>query len=155
LGLRTEGGGFRRLARSNVAETPRAWPSDKVEENYLLVEEDYPRVEAVAPTGEAATVGKTPSEPPSVGEQHGGEEKGPGGRGASRSAPTDAETAAPGESERILAELYRRLGWGWSGLAPEAGDKGDRQPSGKERADLTELSERSFRAGISSGRKSS
>ena len=155
LGLRTEGGGFHRLARSNVAETPRAGPSDKVEESYLLVEEDYHRVGTVVPPVKPADVVKTLPEPPSAGEQHHGEEKGPDGRGASRSAPTGAEAAAPGEMERILEALYQRRMGERSGLAPKAGGTGDPQPPGKERADLTELSERNFRAGLSSGRKSS
>jgi hypothetical protein len=153
LGLRTEGGGFRRLARSNVAETPRAWPSDKVEESFLLVEGDYPGVASVAPLGAAAEVGKTPPEPPSAGAPHPGEEKGPGGRGASRSAPPDADTAPRGERERILAEFYQRLGWERSGVAPKAAGTGNPQPPEEARVDFTELSERSFRAGISSGRE--
>ena len=49
LGLRTEDGQFHPLARSNIAETPRAWPSGKVQETYMLVEGDYHRVEAVPP----------------------------------------------------------------------------------------------------------
>jgi hypothetical protein len=238
LGLRTEGGGFHRLARSNVAETPRAWPSDKVEESYLLVEEDYhrvetvvppvkptevaetlpepawggelyraeeirsqpqkpsvfprfetvapaaepaevaetppeplwvgelyraeeirpqprkprifPRFEAVVPPVEPAEVVETPPEPPSAGEQHHGEEKG--------QEPKEFRifrTAVPGEIERKLAALYRRRMWEWSGFAPKAGGAGGPQPSGKERVDLTELSERNFRAGLWSGRKSS
>jgi hypothetical protein len=150
LGLRTEGGGFRRLARSNAAETPRAWPSDKVEENYLLVEEDYPRVEAVAPTGEAAAVVKTLTEPPYAGKPQRGEEK-----ARERKELRFFHPIALGELERILAEVYGRQRWGWSGLASKTEGTGDPQPLAKERADLTELSERSFRAGISSGRKSS
>jgi hypothetical protein len=192
LGLRTEGGGFHRLARSNVAETPRAEPSDKVEESYLLVEEGYRRVETIVPpvkptdvvgalpeppwVGEphraeeirpqsqkprifprfkrvvppAAEVAETLPEPPSAGERHHGEEKGQGPKelGIFR-------TAVPGEIERKLAELYQRRLWERSGFAPKAGSTGDPQPSGKERADLTELSERNFRTGLSSGRKSS
>jgi hypothetical protein len=155
LGLRTEGSGFHGLARSNVAETPRAAPSDEVEESYLLVEEGYHRVETVVPPVKAAEMAETLPEPPSAGEQHHKEEKGPDGRGASRSALTDDEAAAPGEMERKLAELYQRRLWERSGFAPKAGGTGDPQPPGKGRADLTELSERNFRAGLSSGRKSS
>ena len=193
LGLRTEGGGFHRLARSNVAETPRAWPSDRVEESFLLVEGDYPRVETVVPPVESTDVVETPPEPPwvselyraaevrpqpkklrtfpragkavppvepadaveappeipEVGERYRGEEKGP--------EPKELRffrTTAPGESDRILAELYPRRRWEWPGFAPKAAGTGDPQPSGKERADLTGLTERSFRAGLSSGRKS-
>jgi hypothetical protein len=193
LGLRTEGGGFHRLARSNAAETPRAWPSDKVEESYLLVEEDYHRVETVVPPMkpthaaetlpeprwvgelyrreeirpqpqkprisarfetvvppvEPAEVAETLPGPPSASEQHHGKEN-----------PEPKElrflrTAASGEMERKLAELYQRRMRERLGFAPKAGGTDDPQPSRKERADLTELSERSFRAGLSSGRKSS
>ena len=49
LGLRTADGQFHPLARSNIAETPRAWPSGRAEETYMLVEGDYNRVEAVPP----------------------------------------------------------------------------------------------------------
>jgi hypothetical protein len=150
LGLRTEGSGFHRLARSNVAETPRAGPSDKVEESYLLVEEGYHRVETVVPPVKPTEVVETLPEPPSAGEQHHGEEKGQGPKEL-RIFRTDA----PGEIERKLAELYQRPLWERSGFAPKAEGTGDPQPSGKQRADLTELSERNFRAGLSWGRKSS
>jgi len=150
LGLRTEGDGFQCLARSNVAETPRAWPSDKVEESYLVVEGDYPRVETVVPLEEAAEGVKTLLDPPSAGEQEGGEGKGP--------EPRELEffrTAAPPERERKLAELFRQLGWERPGFAPKAEATGDPQPPTRERADLTEESERNFRAGLSSGQESS
>ena len=207
LGLRIEGGGFHRLARSNVAETPRAWPSDKMEESYLLVEGDHPRAETVVPYRAAAEVVKSPLEPFSTGGSQGGEVKGPESKelrffrtaapgdtplepfsagepqdgeekraelgDASRSAPTYVEsqggettgaepkelrifrTATPGEIERKLAELYQQRSWEWPGFAPQAGGTREPQPSGKECADLTEVSERSFRAGVSSGQKSS
>ena len=192
LGLRTARGGFRRLARSNVAETPRAWPSDKVDESYLLVEGDHPRVETVVlpvPRGDAVEtppqsledgeptsaeenraqptdprisrrveaavlpeevtrVAKTPPETLYAAEQQGGEEKGPEAKEL-----RIFRTAAPGEIERKLAELYRRQEWGGSSMAPQASRAGEPQLSGKEHADLTGLSEKSFRAGISSGQK--
>ena len=150
LGLRTEGGRFHRLARSNVAETPRAWPSDKVEESYLLVEGDYRRRATVVPAREAAETVKNPPDPPSAGERDGAEEKGP-----ERKELRFFRTVPPGEMERTITQLYGRPRWEWPGLASKAAGKGDPQSSGEERADLTELSERSFRTGISSRGKSS
>jgi len=203
LGLRTEGGGFRRLARSNVAETPRAWPSDKVAESYLLVEGDYRPLETVWQEHRGAPRGA-----PTAGERLGGEAEGPEGGGASRGSPTygeaqggeangsqgmdgspyglpartlreagpkpsglrlpkgfgphagDRSRSAPtyrvlGEVERELAEPCRQRNWERAGFAPEAESTGKPQPSGEEGADLTDLSERSFRAGLSSGQKSS
>jgi len=149
LGLRTEGGGFQPLARSNVTETPRAWPSDKVEESYLLVEEDSPPVATAVPPGEPAEEGQAPAVPVSADEQYGGEEK-----ELERQERTHFRTFAPGKMERIIAELYGQRRREWSGLASKAGGTDDPQPSGKERADLTELSERSFRTGLASSRKS-
>jgi len=226
LGLRTEGGGFRRLARSNVAETPCAWPSDKVAESYLLVEGDYRLLERV---GQEHRGG--PRSAPMAGERLGGEAEGTEGVGASRGSLTyggaqgreaegprgvgtsrssstygeaqggeangsqgrdgspyglpartlrkagpepsglrlpegfgpqagDRSRSAPtygalGEVERELAGLCQQRNWERAGFAPEAESTGKPQPSGKEGADLTDLSERSFRAGLSSGQKSS
>jgi len=226
LGLRTEGGGFRRLARSNVAETPCAWPSDKGAESYLLVEGDYRLLERV---GQEHRGG--PRSAPMAGERLGGEAEGTEGVGASRGSLTyggaqgreaegprgvgtsrssstygeaqggeangsqgrdgspyglpartlrkagpepsglrlpegfgpqagDRSRSAPtygalGEVERELAGLCQQRNWERAGFAPEAESTGKPQPSGKEGADLTDLSERSFRAGLSSGQKSS
>jgi hypothetical protein len=41
LGLKAPGGSFHPLARSNVAHTPRAWPSDRSAERYVPVGENY------------------------------------------------------------------------------------------------------------------
>jgi hypothetical protein len=194
LGLRTAGGRFHRLAKSNVAETPRAWPSDKVDESYLLVEGDYSRVEKVAVAVEGGDAMKAPPEALEVGEpasteenktgppeggisrpvaaavslgevtpvvkaatgtghagpQQGGEEKGPEAKELRR-----FRKVAPGEIERKVAELFRPQEWEWPGLTSQASGAGEPRPSGKERADLTLLSEESFRTGISSGGKSS
>jgi len=203
LGLRTEGGGFHRLARSNVVETPRARPSDKVEESYLLVEGDYRPLETVGQEHRGA-----PRSAPLTGERQGGEAEGPEGGAALRNSLTygapQGEEAKGSESwgdspyglpprtlrkagpepsglrlpkgfgseagegslsaptygaleeiERELAELYQERSREWAGFAPEAESTGEAQPSGEEGADLTELSERSFRAGLSSGQKSS
>jgi hypothetical protein len=172
LGFRVEGGGFRRLARSNVAETPRALPSDRVEESYLLVEGDSPRAESVVPPEAASEErgGASPSGPKASGLRL-SEGFGPQAGAESRSAttygqPQGAETkgpepkelrifrtAAPGEIERKLAELYQPSRREESGSAPKERSAGELPPAAKERADFTELSERSFRPGQSSGQK--
>jgi hypothetical protein len=70
----------------------------------------------------------------------------------SRNAPT---YGALGEVERELAELCQQRNWERAGFAPKAESTGKPLPTGEEGADLTDLSERSFRAGLSSGQKSS
>jgi hypothetical protein len=150
LGLRTEGSGFRRLARSNVAETPPAWPSDKVEEGYLLVEGDNPRVATVVPPVQPTGAVRTFRESPSRAGQRRGENKGPECK-----EQRFLRTVAPGNVEGILSELYGQRKWERSGLASKAGGAGNPQPIGKKRVDLTELSEKSYRTGLSLGRKSS
>ena len=150
LGVRTAGGGFRRLARSNATEIPRPWPSDDVEESYLLLEGDYPWAGTVVPPGADGEPAKTSADPPASTEPYEGKDK-----RAETHESGFFRTVAPGEMERKLGELYRRERWEWPGLAPAAGDWVDPQPPGKEPSDLTELSEMSFRAGLSSGQESS
>ena len=192
LGLRIAGSGFHRLARSNVAETPRAGPSDKVEESYLLVKGDYPPLETVGQerlddlqsalrTGErqggeakgqeleaGSPYGPEPSgewsqSGPTYSEAQGGEAKGPEEAGGSPyglkalddGSPSAPPYGAPQEIERELTELSQQGEWGPPGVTPQASIAGEPQPSGEMGADLTDLSERSFRAGLSSGQKSS
>jgi hypothetical protein len=244
LGLCIEEGGFRRLARSNVAEIPRARPSDRIEESRLLVERDYFRAETLAPVPEGSGASRsaptyaepysgegkwalgwdatrsalTYSEPhgseenrmgnwgasetalpygehvdagesgpkgseswpsaPAWAEQWGPEESGqrgregwrsasayaepwgeeenePESRGGSESTPTNLRGPSPGEIGGKLEELYRLGLWEWAGFTHRAGGATELQHEGKDHVDLTELSERSFRAGVSSGRKSS
>ena len=47
LGFETEGGRFFPIARSNVSETPSAWPAPQTDAEYMLVEGDYDLVETV------------------------------------------------------------------------------------------------------------
>ena len=47
LGFKTEDSRFYPIARSNIAETPRARPAPKSDEHYMLVAGDYDLVEAV------------------------------------------------------------------------------------------------------------
>jgi hypothetical protein len=146
LGLRVEGGEFHRLARSSAVEIPRTGPSDQVAERFLLVEEDFRR--AAVPPAEPGDVLGNPPQPSRVSEPRHGIKN--------RQQPKELRifrTAPPGENERKLEELYQRRVWERSGLAPQAPPRANPQASGKESADLTELSERNFRTGISSGRK--
>jgi len=94
------------------------------------------------------------------------------GRGAARSVPPYAEPwenvgwgpqhremsrlgAPPGQTEPSLAGFYLQGEWDWPALVLQARRMGGSQPSGRGRADLTALSEISFQAGASLGRKSS
>ena len=174
LGFRTEGGGFRRLARSNIAETPRASPSERVEESHLLVEGDNPRAVRVVPPEsackergtasprrpKASALGLSKGVGPQAGDvlrrasAHGGPQ------GTETEGPEPKElrifrTAAPGEIDRKLMEFYQQSRWEVSGSAPKGSSAGEPRPAGKQRADFTEVSERSFRAGQSSGQKPS
>ena len=47
LGFNTEDGRFYPIARSNICETPRAWPAPKSDEHYMLVAGDYDLLETV------------------------------------------------------------------------------------------------------------
>jgi len=193
LGLRTAGGGFRRLARSNLAAIPPAGPSDDLAESYLLVE-DHSGVEmGVAPSERADTVETLPRRPgvslPTSEEEsrtqgadlrisrpvgadvlpeeaaqgvktpaeaiYPGERQSAEGKGPEADALKIFRTVATGEIERRVKEFYRRQGWERSGSTPTPLSAGEPQTSEKQRVDLTEVSEKSFRAGISSGRKSS
>jgi len=213
LGLRLPGGAFHRLARSNVAEMPKAGPSDRVEERYLLVK-GHPPAEVVDarrddlrgsrsafPNG-ARQVPREPFEElgeaartvPAYAEPQAREEDWQERSGASTAVPVYAEY--PGEKgnvaadqrmshgrplydewqsegdidqeqdtarlsraplpenvERQLTQFYeqRRREWVWW----EPGVRGrEESPTTKNPcADLTEMSERSFRAGLSSGQK--
>jgi hypothetical protein len=64
--------------------------------------------------------------------------------------------AAPaGEMERQIAEFYQQRSWEWVWWAPRAQGREESPAEPKLRADLTELSERSFCTGLSSWQKSS
>ena len=146
LGLRTEGGQFYRLARSNIGEAPRAGPSVKVEERYMLVQGDYRRVEAVPPPVEhPPKLQKTPT----------------GSRGAAQQqvtdkAPTSTERRMPWPADSseivpILAEPENLPEWEGAASPPDAPLVGGPPPY----TDITEMNEESFGFGISSGRTAS
>ena len=59
------------------------------------------------------------------------------------------------ETQRHLAEFHRQRSWDWAWWSPGVQDRKESQAAVELRTDLTDLSERSFRAGLSSGQKSS
>ncbi len=63
--------------------------------------------------------------------------------------------APPEETQRHLAEFHRQRSWDWAWWSPGVEDRKESQPAAESRTDLTDLSESKFRAGISSGQKSS
>jgi hypothetical protein len=81
LGLCLGQGSFRLLARSNVAEMPKACPSAKMEERYFRVDANHSPAEVVAPPAE--------------------------GRSASHSAPSEDKTQAPPGRLLRLGEALR------------------------------------------------
>ncbi len=216
LGLCLGQGSFRLLARSNVAEMPKACPSDKTEERYLRVEGNHSCAEVVAATAEgrsasqsAPSEDKTQAPPrrllrfgealrtaPACAEPPGQDVNGPEHRGAwgpvpasaghpgeeaklaahpsashSRSLYDESEDAggidqelertrlsrdAPDEeTPRQLTEFCQQRNWDWAWWSPGAEEREKSQAASELRTDLTDLSERSFRAGLSSGQKSS
>jgi len=146
LGFRTEDGRFVSIARSNIVETPRAMPSIRVEERYMLVEGDYERVEIVplpmeygiAPSRGAPTRAEVREEQVGIERIETGEARG----------IADAAEIL----RRKLAELYRFRRWGKPPSQPGLPLTQSLPPPLEEEDyfDLTEMSERKFTAGISS-----
>ena len=211
LGLNLAGGSFRLLARSNVAEMPRARASEKTEDrdtrangDHSPAEADVPQAHAGRPSPGAASgekpeaapggwqeFGEARGTPPAYAEPQGRRENWPEPGGATGPAPANAvrpgeegiraalDSAAPyrpsydewqgedperesewpprGESawemERQLVEFYQHRTPEWVWWTPGAEGRERPRSAAPRRADLTELSERSFRAGLSSGQK--
>jgi len=214
LGLRMPGDAFHRLARSNVAQMPKACPSDRLEERYLFVEGHHPPSEVVVAHGDGISGSQSafpcdatqvPQEPfegsgeasrtlPAYAEPQNLGESWPERRGSSEPVPMHA--AYPGEegnvaadqrvsqsrppydewqddggidrvvegarpsrallsedAERQLTELYDQRRWERVWWEPGVRGRKESRTATKTCADLTELSERSFRAGLSSGQK--
>ncbi len=130
LGLRTEDGQFHPLARSNIAETPRAWPAARAEETYMLVEGDYHRSEAV---------------PPPVGHA-------PGPVRMRRESSGAAESAEIG---RQPTDPYSLQDWRQFVSEPEEGWGRNPESELNDDTDLTAMNERRFLFGMSSGKMAS
>lgn len=138
LGLRREDGGFIALARSNVVETPPAWPRLTVEEAATLVEPDSPRAEAAPRTEAPAAVAAVPPEPAEAPAPEVAAEA-----PAGQAAPAVPKPVTAGEVlERKLAEMA---------ALREQPLPGTPAPAGQEAySDLTDLSEEEYRSGASS-----
>lgn len=172
LGFRTEEGRFIPLARSNVAETPRAWPSEKGEERFMLVIGDYERVE-ILPLNPPFSPLWERGEGGGISDQ--GEGRGGGVEERRRGKPlevgeveaiSDIRSWDPGPESagsriepnlprpidstellrRKLAEFYRLRRWGKPPLQPKLPPtRGLPAPFEEEPDfDLTEISERKF-----------
>jgi len=105
-------------------------------------------VETAVSPGQVTPLVKNPRGTLHTGEQQGEEVKEPEAKEL-----RIFRAMAPGEMEWKIAELYPLQGCESPRLAPKGSSASEPGPSGKERADLTEVSEKSFRAGISSGQK--
>lgn len=136
LGVNREGGKFVPLARSNVVETPRAWPMAEVEERFARME----------PTPEArlGASGMNGSGPWSV-------------SAASPDRPTPAAAASPIDAAEVLRrkmnELYALRRWEQpvsdaESAAPTALQTLFSRPD--QPKDLTSLAEHQFSPGFSS-----
>jgi hypothetical protein len=135
LALKAPGGLFYVIARSNAAETPRAWPSPKVDERYMLVAEDYRRVEPAAQSSDSIKENSWEERP--------------------SEQTTKREKALPFEPAKISAEkvaaIYPYRKWSLPPAKPEVQlAVGFPQPEEKTYPDLTEMSERKFAFGVSS-----
>lgn len=191
LGLRMPGGSFHRLARSNVAEMPKAGPSDRLGERYLVVEGDHPPAEVVVAPEDFIAESRTV---PAYAVPQRQEENWPERSGASAPVPVYAEhpgeegnvaadqRVSPGRPlydewqgngdidqelegarlsraprpenvERQLAESYQQPRWERVWWEPGVRGREESRAATNRCADLTEMSERSFRAGLSSGQK--
>ncbi len=143
LGLRTEDGNFMKIARSNVAATPRAQPSNHIDEHYLPITVDLQG----QPT------------PPIVGQQEAPALE-PGARVPDQERARIAVPIDMAESvHRKLAELYGSQAQDL-GRASRLGRVLHRgladlteMSEGRVFSDLTEMNERSFAPSISSGKK--
>jgi len=126
LGLRTDDSQFHPMARSNIAQTPRAWPSGRAEETYMLVEGDYHRVEAVPPPGDLPAPVRMRRE----------------SSGAAESA----------EIPHRPTEPYSLQDWRQSVSEPEQWRVRNSESELNDDTDLTAMNERRFLFGVSSGK---
>lgn len=159
LGFRTKDGRFVPIARSNVAETPRAWPLERGEERFMLVTGNYERVE-ILPQQIGCRISNL--QPPTSSIPHPASHIRSAGQtehdAAEKERPTEPQRARPIDSaellRRKLAEFYRLRRWGKPPLQPPFPPTRSLLDPLEEGShlDLTEISERKFTAGLSSKR---
>lgn len=148
LGLRAEDGRFVALARSNVVQTPPAWPAVNTDDRYMLVETEQRGTDGIpTPLDSIAAKASTGALP----------ETRPAGLDFADAA-TSKVTARPPDSVEILrrklAELFAFRGWAGPLLRFEEPARPDIPVSTGEETgvDLTEMSENNLAFGISSDR---
>lgn len=157
LGFRTGDGRFFPIVRSNMAEMPPAHPSEKGKERYMLVSEDFKRLEIMPQLSakecqKDLTCHPNPETISGVSESQNPEEilnqpvkqvQGKVRNDRYESFPMDMDKVL----QEKLAELYRfRL---VESPRPPS-ESGQVVHSASEEADLTEMNERGLTAGISS-----
>jgi hypothetical protein len=145
LGLNREGGKFVTLARSNVVETPRAWPMAEVEERFARMEQTPDARAGASGTGGS---GAWPLPAPSPDRETTPPEP---------SRPTPTEAASPIDAAEVLRrkmiELYALRWRGQPVPETESAAPADLQtlPSRSDQPrDLTSLAEHQFLPGFSS-----
>ena len=169
LGFESESGRFFPIARSNISETPSAWPAPKADADYMLVQGDYDLVETVtAPVETQASQKGRPfhaypagHEPPSAakGKRHFEMWRPSVANGHPAKASVYEESFGDdrleSEGESAMAEVEK------AEPRPELRVSVEKTPKKKERRtfkiakryrapDLTEVSERRFTPGSSS-----
>lgn len=137
LGLGEEGGGFTLLARSNVVQTPRAWPVAAAPETLAPATQDsVPAAEPVPQTPAPLPLPLVTAQQPT------------------RAVPSRPAIPAPVDAARLLRTrleaIYALLEW-----TPRAGERSESpapvmKPNPIEPGDLTQLAEEHFSAGVSS-----
>jgi hypothetical protein len=153
LGLRTEDGRFFPLARSNVVGTPRACPSSRKEERYMLVEEDYKRIEQISPAAaEGLTACRQAIVTRGIEKRRVSTQRPEGGQASERDTIDGAGRSSLRRIEyypldkEALAEYGRLLF-----VTEPSPTRPFRSPlEGEPFVDLTEMSERGFVSGFSS-----
>ena len=144
LGLRTEDGTFVPIARSNVVHTPRAHPSTNVDAHYMPIAVDPQRQPDVRVPLALTPQTADPQELLEI-ESFKAAARVPDREKTRITRPIDMAESV----RRKLAELYGRQ------LRPKPPLRRDSHPGlvvAADFSDLTEMNERNFTAGISSGK---
>ena len=139
IGLRAKDGRLVALVRSNLIETPAAWPHVKVNEAAALVEQGAPASETALVVEPPPAVVALEAEPPAATALE--VEHPPAALETEPPAPTPAPPRA--DSRVVLARKLAEVAALRDEPLPSA-------PTGNGEGDLTEISEKSFIPGVSS-----
>jgi hypothetical protein len=138
IGLRGKDGRLVALVRSNLIETPAAWPHVKVDEAAALVEQGTPDSEVAVYVEPPAAAVALEAESPAVV---------PGAESPATALEAETPAAAPAppraDSRLVLARKLAEVAALREEPLPSV-------PAGDGERDLTEISERSFIPGVSS-----